>query len=423
MNWPYWIASKVSVGSGSSFTTLIVRLGIGTVALCLCVLLLTSFLIRGFQQEITDKVFNFWGHIHITHVTSDRSMDAVPIDDELAVFDSIASTEHIQYLTAKGKPAKSYGGVRMLFPFIHYPGILSTKDEFDGVICRGVSDNYDWTTYREYIVDGDILHRDSAAFHQQILISQIQANRLKISVGEDVLLNFIKDGRQIKRRMHVVGIYDTGLAEYDERFVLIDMALLQDLLGWASNQASGIAVMLDDIRDLDVINEYIYLEQLPPELYSESIRSKYPGIFEWLDLQKVNEYVLLIIMLVVAFFNLSTVLIVLILERARMIGVMKSLGAGNWGISQIFLSMMGRIILYGFIFGNLLAFTIAWCQDRFHFIKLNQEDYYLSYAPIDIDWSRVVILNLFTFIVVLLFMLIPARVIAGIKPIKVLSFD
>lgn len=384
---------------------------------------MASFFIDGFQREITDKVFNFWGHIHITHVDSDRSMDAVPMDRRQSHFDEIDKIEQIDMLS-QGQPTNSHGGVSQSHAFIHYPAIISNRSAFDGIICKGVDSSFNWSFMKEYLTAGDIFHdaSESVPYHDQCLISAIQASRLEAEVGDKVFLHFILDGKEVKKRLTIKGVYNTGLEEYDEKFVLVDMALLQQVLNWQEYQISGFAVFLEDMRDLKPMNEYIYIEKLPSEQYSETVRSKFPGIFEWLELQKINERVLFVIMLFVAFFNLSTVMIILILDRVRMIGVLKSLGARTRDVMKVFLLIMARIIVIGFIGGNVLALVLAWLQDRFHIIKLSQADYYLSYAPIAFDPIKMIMINIFAFALILLFMVVPAFVIAGIRPVKALRF-
>ena len=423
LNTSYFISKRLNAGGSSSFTKVIVRLGIAAVAISLCVLLVATALIGGFQHEITQKVFNFWGHIHITHVDSDRSIDAVPIDKNQAFVKEILGIKSVEYMDGPERLVQSKGGVKSLHPFIHYPGILSTRTAFDGVICKGVDRSFDWKFIEEYLVAGNIFDDStSRPYHDQCLISTIQANRLEAELGDALLLNFIIDKKQIKKRVIIQGIYDTGLEEYDKKFILVDMHLLQNVLDWRENLVSGFSIFLDDVEDLQAINEYIYIEKTPPQLYSESIKSKFPGIFEWLKLQQVNEYVLLIIMLIVAFINLSTVMIILILDRAKMIATLKSLGARTFQIMRIFIYLIGGIIIKGFLIGNLLAFVLAWLQDRYHLITLNQADYYLSYAPVQFDVPKILLINLFSFAIILVFMIVPALVISGIKPVKTLRF-
>jgi len=150
-------------------------------------------------------------------------------------------------------------------------------------------------------------------------------------------MNFIKDTDQLKRRFTICGIYKTGLVEYDQRFALVDIRKVQNILGWDENQVGGYELFIDDIDDLDLLNEYIYLDVLPSNLYSETIRMKFPSIFEWLELQNINEDVILILMIIVSILNMVTALLILILERTNMIGTLKSLGSRNWSIRKIFI--------------------------------------------------------------------------------------
>jgi len=387
------------------------------------VLLLASALIGGFQREITNKVFSFWGHIHVTHVDSDRSIDAKPIDKSSPIFNEIADLDGVDYMDENLKTRSTTGGVHQMYPFIHYPGILSTKSSFDGIICKGVDSTFDWDFIKTYLIDGDIFDEMKSPYNDACVISNIQANRLELEVGDAVIVNFIIDGRQIKKRLRVNGIYDTGLQEYDQKFILVDMALLQNVLEWGSNLVSGFSIFLDDVNDLFHINEYIYIEALPPELYSESVRSKFPGIFEWLDLQKINERVLLIIMLIVAFINLSTVMIILILDRVKMVATLKALGARTRSIMYIFVHVIGRIVIKGFLIGNGIALLLALLQYKFRFITLPQEDYYLSFAPVEFNLMKIVLINLFAFAIILIFMIVPALVVSGVKPVKTLRFN
>ncbi len=423
MQAPIFIARQLSTSDSSSFTRVIVRLGIIAVAVSLCVLLLTSALIAGFQREITQKVFHFWGHIHITHVESDRSIDAIPMDKSDIIFESIREIESIEYMDVNQQTVRTNGGVSGMYPFIHYPGILSTKDAFDGVICKGVDEQFDWTFIEEYLVSGHIFSEQTEPYHDQCILSQIQADRLQVGIADNLLLNFIIDGKQIRKRVRVVGIYNTGLEEYDRKFVIVDQRLLQNVLDWEANQVSGYALFVDNVDDIIPLNEYIYLEELPPQLYSESIRNKFPGIFEWLDLQQVNERVLLIIMLIVAFVNLSTVMIILILDRIKMVAILKSLGARTVQIMQVFIYVIGGIVLKGFIIGNGLALVLGLLQHKYQFIKLNQADYYLSYAPVEFDLFKILLINTLAFILIISFMIIPSIIISSVKPVKTLRFN
>jgi len=213
------------------------------------------------------------------------------------------------------------------------------------------------------------------------------------------------------------------LEEYDKRFGIVDIAKVQEILGWPASDVQGMEVVLDDVRDLDIISEYIYYEVLPQEYFAETIRSKFPSIFEWLNLQDINEKIILQLMIIVAIINMITVLLILILERTQMIGILKSLGMNNWSIRKIFIYNAGYIIFFGLIFGNILGLGVAFLQKHFQFIKLEEANYYLSTAPIEINWWTVLLLNIATLVVTLIFLVIPTMLVTRITPVKALRFE
>jgi lipoprotein-releasing system permease protein len=174
---------------------------------------------------------------------------------------------------------------------------------------------------------------------------------------------------------------------------------------------------------MDILADYIYYENVPDQLYVETIRSKFPSIFEWLNLQGVNERVITNLMILVGLINMATVLLILVLERTRMIGILKSLGAGQWQIRKIFLYHAGYIILAGLIIGNILGFSIAMLQKTFGFIKLDENNYYLDTAPIHLDVWSIWWLNAGTFFVTLVFLVLPSFLVTRISPLKAIRFE
>ena len=433
MNVSYFIARRINASTGSIFARTITNIGIIAVAVSLCVLLLTSAIIAGFQNEIGEKVFGFWGHIHVTPVDSDRSVDAIPFDKNQDFVAEIKTLKQVEYLGPKTvlgletdgtqKKYETNGGVKHVHPFIHLPAIINSREAFDGVILKGIDHEFDWSFFEQYMEKGEILQTGNDPYTSECIISSYLAKRLELDTGQAVIINFIIDEEQIRKRLTIRGIYNTGLEEYDKKFAIVDLKLLQNVLQWEPRLVSGLALFLDDLADLRAINEYVYIELLPASLYSESIRTKFPAIFEWLELQKVNENVLMIIMLIVAFINMATVVLILILDRSSMIGTLKSMGARDSTIMRIFVFLSSGLVIKGMIIGNILALLLIWLQDTYHLIKLNQSDYYLSYAPVHLGWSQLLFINAFTFVIIALFLFIPSFLISRIKPINTLKFS
>lgn len=395
-------------------------------------MILTTAIIAGFKKEITEKVFGFWGHMHITDTNINRNFELKPIDISLGIFDSIQNIQNIEYEVPKKfwgftipnqtETIRSNGGVKGIYPFTILPGLLSTKEDFYGVLLKGVDAKYDWDRLSKYIVQGrKIQYVDSIS--SEILVSRSIADKLKLKLGQKVILSFIKERNQIKRRFTICGFYNTGLDEYDRRFCIADLRIISSIIDWSPNQAQGMEVTFDDIKDLDVLSDYIYYEEMPQDLFGESIRQKFPSIFEWLNLQDINEQIILILMIVVAVINMITVLLILILERSKMIGILKSLGMSNWQVRRVFLYHAAYIIFSGLLVGNILGLGLAFLQQNTGFIKLDEANYYLATAPIFIHFPTILLLNIGVMAFTLIFLIIPTTLVSGITPIKVLRFE
>lgn len=430
MNVSYYIARRVAASGQRSFSRLILRIAVVAVALSVSVMIAATSLIAGFKKEISDKIFGFWGHIHITDPNLSQSLvEAYPISVNQPFYPSIDTVRQVRYLadgTRWGQSGQqemvTQGGIRHIQAFAVKAGIIKAKDEIEGIILKGVGKDFDWSFLRQYLVKGDTISLPDTSFSKEILISQQTANRLKVDVNDKFDIHFVERGEQLRRRFTVAGIYKTGLDEYDRKFALVDIRQIQRLLNWNEDQVSGFEVFIEDIDDLTPISEYIYFEQLPTNLYAETIRDKLPEIFEWLDLQNINEAVILALMIIVAIINMITALLILILERTNMIGTLKALGATNWRIRGVFLYYAAYIILTGLFFGNLLGLGFCWIQDQFELIKLDETNYYLSVAPIAINWWLVLALNIGTLVVTLVCLVVPSYLISRIDPVKAIRF-
>jgi len=306
--------------------------------------------------------------------------------------------------------------------FANKAGIIKAKDQLEGIILKGIGKDYDWSFMKDYIVDGEVLEFNDSTASRDILISESTAKRLKIKVKDKFTVHFVESGDRIQRLFKVKGIYKTGLEEYDKKFAIIDIRRIQQLNGWAEDEVSGFEVFLDDIRDLDVFDEYIYFHVLGPELKCLSIKDVYPGIFNWLNLQDVNERLILILMIIVSIVNMTTALMILILERTNMIGVLKALGSPSASIRRIFLYHAAYIIGLGLLLGNILGIGICLIQQQFGVITLPEEAYYVSVAPVELDLWTILLLNLGTFLITLIVLTIPSYLVTRIDPVKAIRF-
>lgn len=431
MNLPFFIARRIAFSGKQNFSRIIIRIAVVAVALSVAVMIAATALIAGFKSEISRKIFEFWGHIHISDTVYSLSFEPTPIDINQDFYPSLDTVRRISYTepetilgfeTGREITEQSRGGIRHIQAFAHKPGIIRTKTAMEGILLKGVGKDFDWGNLKPYLLEGQPIVMSDSAPSRDIIISRQTADRLQVGVGDKFIVYFVKEGEQLRRRFQVCGIYKTGLEEYDRKFAIGDMREVQNLLGWTEGQVAGFEIWLDDLRDLNLYNDYIYQEVLPPELLCVSIRSKFPAIFEWLELQDLNEYVILGLMLAVAIVNMITALLVLVLERTTMIGVLKALGESNRRIRRIFLYYAAVITVTGMFWGNLIGLGFCFLQDRFHFIKLKEADYYLAYAPVKINWLAVIGINTGTLVVTLLFLILPSLLVSRIAPVKAIQF-
>lgn len=427
MNFPFFIAKRVAASGQQSFARLIIRIAIAAVALSIAVMIIATSLIKGFKSEISGKMFGFWGHIHITSVQQKTTFEPIPISRHQPFLSRLKDVKNVpiaepSFFDKIKQRNVTNGGVRHVQTYATKAGIIKTKDNFEGIVLKGIGDDFDWSFVEENLVEGRKINLCSTDSCHDILISQSTANRLSIKTGAKFIVHFVQNNVQEQRLFQVCGIYKTGLEEYDKKFALVDIAHIQNLLNWKEDQIAGFEVFVDDLKDLETIQNYIYTELIPNDLSSQTIRSEEPAIFDWLDLQDVNEQVILILMLVVSIINMVTALLILILERTNMIGTLKSLGTTNWRVQQIFLYYGALIMVIGLVIGNVVGLGLGWLEQKFKFIHLSEVDYYLSYAPIHFDFWTILALNIGTLLITTLFLLLPTFMILSITPVKAIRF-
>jgi lipoprotein-releasing system permease protein len=433
MYFEQFIASRLSGSENrQSFSRVIIRIAIASIALSVCVMIVASSMIHGFKKEISQKIFDFWGHIQITEAFTNPIFEGTPMQYQVGLQDSIKQIKSIAYewpvsflghVTNRSRVRQTRGGVKHVYRFIQYPAVINTREDIEGLILKGIGADFPATFFDRYIVEGEAPKLGTNGEDSQLLVSRITADRLRLKAGDQVRVYFIRNGKPTPRRFTISGIYKTGLGEYDKKIAFIHLDYLQDVLNWEGSEVTGMEVILDDIRDLGIMNDYINQEVLPSDLYTRSIRQVASSIFDWLDLQDINEVIILGLMLLVCVINMITALLILILERTHMIGVLKALGSNNWQIRKVFVRQAGNILLKGLLLGNAIGFFLCFLQKHFQFIRLREEDYYLSVAPIDFDISTILFINLGTFIITILFLILPSYFISRILPTKALRFN
>ena len=422
MDFSFFIAKRLALSKKSSISSAIIRIAIVAIGISVSAMIIAVFMIRGFQVNISEKIFGFWGHIDIIGSESSRDISISPIFNSDKYISEIMSIDTISYIDENETKNTIKVKIEHVQKYIIFPAIMSTKEAFEGLLMKGVGSDFDDSNIKKYLKSGYVPDFGSENSLNEVLVSKYTADRLKLKPGSNVILNFISDNDQVRKKVKVAGIYSTGLMEYDKKLVLMNINLLRQILGWDPNQAGGLEVFVSDLSQLDVINDYIYVEVLPKDVYSMTARQKFPAIFEWLKLQNINEEVILILMLIVSVINMITSLLILILEHTRMIGILRALGSDTWNVRKIFLYHAGFIVLFGLILGDIIGLGFSFLQKEFGLIKLDEASYYLSEAPVFIDIPAFIAINAGTLIITILILIIPSYLVSKIDPVKTISF-
>jgi lipoprotein-releasing system permease protein len=405
LNFAWFVANRITFKSKRTFSKLIVRIAIVGIMLGLGVMILSLAIIRGFKNEIRQKIRGFAGDMEIVKNDLNGSYENSPIT---------ASADIV-------KKALATHMVTRVMPFSAKPGIIKGKTDIEGIELKGVDSSYDWTFFKKNMVAGDVLNfKDSADTKKQLLISQVIADRLKLKVGDKVFIYFVQEPLLI-RQFTIKGIFSFSLDEVDKTYVVGDMAVINRLNGWTPGDIGGYEVKINDFDQLKQTQEAVD-DVLPPKLKTYTLLDNYPNIFGWLDLLDGNTVVVLILMIIVAVINMISALLIMILERTSMIGMFKAMGATNWTIQGVFLYNALYLICLGMLFGNIFGITLGVIQDKTHLIKLDTEAYYMNFVPILFKWSDLVLVNAGTFIICVLVMIIPSLLVSTITPVKAIRF-
>jgi len=406
MNVEYFIAKRLFTAKeeNNSYTKPILRIAILAIALSVAVMLLSVMVVTGFKNDISDKIIGFGSHITISSFSDNQSYETEPIQISDSLYATLLANDQVKQMSA----------------FATKAGIVKTKDEILGVVLKGVSDEYDWSFFKDNLISGTCLSLTDSVKSNQVLISETSANVLQLGLGDNLIMYFVQDPPRV-RKFEIAGIYNTALADFDKLFVMGDIKHIQQLNAWENNQIGGLEIAVNDFSNLKEITEEIY-EQIPYNLNAESVKEKTPQIFDWLDLQDINVRVILILMLIVGGVNMITALLILILERTKMIGILKALGANNWSVRRVFLYSAIHLILKGLFWGNCIALGFAFLQQQFSIISLDPSIYYMNTVPINFDFTAILLLNLGTIVMCYLILIIPSIIITKITPVKAIRF-
>jgi lipoprotein-releasing system permease protein len=410
LNYELFIAKRIIAGKKykNSVSSPIIKIAITAIALGIIIMLIAVATGAGLQNKIRDKMAGFKGHVQIINFDANNSdVSTTPIDknqDFYPKFTNITGIKSIQIFANKG-------------------GILRTKTDFEGIIFKGVSTDYDWSFFEEYLVAGRVPNFKQTR-SKEVLLSQTIMNRLQLKLNDTILATFLKTATSSlpsNRKYIISGIYNSGFSQFDKGMMIGDIREVQKLNKWTENQVGGFEVILDNFDEIEAKGEEIY-RQTNSTLRSTTIVETYQNIFDWIKLFDNNIWFIIAIMIVIAGINMITALLVLILERVQMIGILKALGSYSTSIRKIFLYNAAYLIIKGLFWGNIIGLLLIFIQYYFEVIKLDPETYYVSVMPVYISFTAILLLNLGTLFLCFLMLIIPSYIITKIEPSKAIKF-
>lgn len=405
MNFPLFVAKKLTLQGKRSFTRFILRIAIVAVTLSVTVVLLSLGNLLGFKKEISEKVSGYAGHIQVKkyHISSGN-------ESALQVIDSNLMASILAINGVKGVDAVIYKAL-----------ILQSDSVFEGLMFKGVGHQYDLSFFEQYLEVGTLPTYLSDQDSYEILISAKTAASLQKKVGETLDLYVLDEENIRRRRPKISGIFNTGLQEFDQQFAICDLRMLQRIVGNDYNQLSAYEVQLNQFKNLDAMQQKIE-ENLPHELDAVTVKEQYGNLFQWLEIVDTNVLVIIILMILVAAINMVTVLLILIIDRVKMIGLLKSLGSTNRQISKIFSWKGFYILTFGLMIANGITIAFSMLQKNYKLIKLDPETYYMDAVPFYLPWQDWILVNLGALLIGFLFTLLPALLVTKLKPTEILRF-
>jgi lipoprotein-releasing system permease protein len=405
-----FIANRIAFNRQNSFSRFIIRLSVAATIISVAVMVVALSLVNGFQETVSNKVFSFSGHIRVQFKQALRG----PVTEEIPIERSVDAEALIKKDTR----------VKSIHPYATRYAILKNTDAMEGVLMKGLNMEFDSGLLKPYLKQGRWLNFNDSSYSREIIVSTITAKQLQVKLNDKILIYFIRpDGSLRPDKLDVVGIYKTGIDDYDKNISIADLKLIRRLNDWKENEIGGYEVFLHDYTKMEAVSNALYeMPNFPVTWDTQPIRNIYPNIFDWLNLQNLTRNVLIGFMGGVAIINLITCLIILVLESIRMVGVLKALGATDWMVQKIFLRHSIIITSVGIVLGTILGLILLYIQKSTGFIKLKEEAYYMSEAAVKIIWWQVLLVCIATLFVSLLILTIPTYIVKKVKPVKAIQF-
>lgn len=414
MNLEYLIASRTALSAeGNTKPNVMVRIATLSVAVGLAVMIVTMAVVAGFKRDISQKMSGFTSHVQVSYIRSANSLESTPILRNDRVEELIRSAE----------------GFRSMSIYALKGGVIKSGEGVAGVMLKGVASDYDNGFFGKALVEGEMPRIGDSVRHKDILLPKVVADRLDLCVGDRVEMLFVEeDALPHRDRFKICGLFATGMDEMDEKFALTDIRNVQRLSGWDAQTITGYEVNIDDFSRVAEFTDNLNMSLLfeggdeAVNIAAISVEELYGVIFGWLKTHDVNAVVIITIMIAVALFNMMSALLIMVLERTRMVGVLKALGMNNSSLQRIFLYRASFLVVRGMLWGNAVGIGLCLLQKWTHLLKLDSSGYMLSEVPIAFGWW-LLWLNAGVLAVIVLLLVLPARIVASIKPGEAMRYE
>ena len=413
MNLEYFIADRTARTEQGARPNVMVRIATISVAIGLAVMILTMAVVAGFKTEISEKMSGFTSHIQVTHIRSANSLESTPIIRSDSVEQLLRSVE----------------GFRAMSVYALKGGVIKSAEGVAGVMLKGVGEDYDKSFFADALVEGRMPRMGDSVRYKDILLPRVVADKLEKRVGDRVEMLFVEGGALPRRdRFEICGLFATGMDEMDEKFALTDIRNVQRLSGWDSRTISGYEILTDDFSQVAQSADRINMALLfnggddAINLVAISVEELYGVIFGWFKTHDINALVIIIIMIVVALFNMMSALLIMVLERTRMVGVLKALGMDNGSLQRVFFYRAAFLVVKGMVWGNIVGVGLCLLQKWGHILHLDPAGYIVSEVPISLGWW-LAYLNIGVLAVIVLLLVLPARIVASVKPQEAMRYE
>ncbi len=411
MNISFYISRRLALNAKKTFSGFIIRIAILAVTLSIAIMIIGSSITRGYQEVIQNKFYDCWGHIHVTTFLADPS--------------NLNNEQTLEYDSSLVRQMKAVPGIKSIAAYTIQSAIIKTPKEIEGVLLKGVYNHSDDYMLKNYLVEGKGITFNDSSYSSDILISKNIAGKLGLYTGDYAILYFLSNSEtQPKaRKIRISGIYKTGLEDYDNVFAICDAALINHINQKSKSSIHGYEVYVSDKKERNRIEKILYEQYARPPLQTYLIDKRFENVFSWLSMMKMNERIIILIMLIIAVVNMITALLILVLERTQMVGVLKSLGMQNFQIQEIFIYSSLYILTIGMFAGTILGIGLCYLQQKYGFLHLDESIYYVRTVPVFLDTNVILMINFIAFVVCTLLLLIPSLIVKTISPTKALTFN